>query len=299
KISNDFEQISLQRKDQRCITMANEFESILLQGEDQNINFNKVEYHNHVFNNIMEAEKLSVESTLLQEEDQTVNFNENHVSNNIIEAEKSSVESTSLQEEDQIVNFNEVEHRNHVSNNSIESEKSPVESSLLQGENQTVDFIKVEHYNHVSNNIMETKKSSDFFEAMLLKEDNSFTDFDKAVDHVRRFVKYKGFKVHLGHVIAINKADNEKIIRKRTIVCKHSGVYKPKNPEKPGTSVQQKCQWHMNFFRPQDSLDVIVTTLNNNHNHELSPKAIQFEKNRQFTAEMLQEVEFLVTKCNF
>lgn len=134
---------------------------------------------------------------------------------------------------------------------------------------------------------------------MSLQEGDSFVDFDEAERHIREFSEYKGFGMRLGYVTAVNTAENVKIIRKRTINCKHSGVYKPKNPEKPGTSIQRMCPWHVNLSRPKDSLRVIVTTLNNNHNHDLSPKAMQFEKDRQFTKEMQQEIEFLVAKCRF
>ncbi|CAG8718804.1 7996_t:CDS:2, partial [Cetraspora pellucida] len=46
------------------------------------------------------------------------------------------------------------------------------------------------------------------------------------------------------------------------------------------------------------SFRVIVTTLDDTHNHNLSSKVIQFEKNKQFTDEMRKEIEFFVTKCH-
>ncbi|CAG8641921.1 23301_t:CDS:2 [Racocetra persica] len=42
---------------------------------------------------------------------------------------------------------------------------------------------------------------------------------------------------------------------------------------------------------------ITVTTLNDEHSHDLSPKIIQFEKGKQFTEEMRKKIEFLVTKC--
>ncbi|CAG8766682.1 3064_t:CDS:1, partial [Cetraspora pellucida] len=42
----------------------------------------------------------------------------------------------------------------------------------------------------------------------------------------------------------------------------------------PSTSVQQMYQWHVNPSCPKNNCDVVITTLNNNHNHELSLKAI-------------------------
>ncbi|CAG8816780.1 1703_t:CDS:2, partial [Racocetra persica] len=51
-------------------------------------------------------------------------------------------------------------------------------------------------------------------------------------------------------------------------------------------------------FYNNNGFRVFVTTLNNNHNHDLSPEAIQFEKDKQFTEEMREEINFLVTKCH-
>src|ERR1700740_1355056 len=94
----------------------------------------------------------------------------------------------------------------------------------------------------------------------------------------------------------------DKVMRKRTIYCRHSGQYKAKNPENPGTSVRQSCQWHINLSRPlkqnPNSL-VYITTLVDEHNHELSVEALQFEKLKAFTKEMQDDIAFYVKKCNF
>ncbi|CAG8827159.1 28824_t:CDS:2, partial [Racocetra persica] len=70
----------------------------------------------------------------------------------------------------------------------------------------------------------------------------------------------------------------DKVMRKRTIYCQHSGQYKAKNPENPGTSVRQ-------------GLD--------EHNYELSVEALQFEKLKIFTKKMQDDIVFYVKKCNF
>ncbi|CAG8841201.1 31906_t:CDS:2, partial [Racocetra persica] len=58
--------------------------------------------------------------------------------------------------------------------------------------------------------------------------------------------------------------ETDKVMRKRTIYCRHSGQYKAKNLENPGTSVRQDCQWYINLSRPfkqnPNSL-VYITTL--------------------------------------
>ncbi|CAG8522566.1 8357_t:CDS:2 [Cetraspora pellucida] len=47
-----------------------------------------------------------------------------------------------------------------------------------------------------------------------------------------------------------------------------------------------------------DDFRIFVITLNDNHNHDLLPEAIQFEKDKQFTEEMREEINFFVTKCH-
>ncbi|CAG8608010.1 4131_t:CDS:2, partial [Cetraspora pellucida] len=84
-------------------------------------------------------------------------------------------------------------------------------------------------------------------------------------------------------------AKSGKEVHKQTILYKHLDLFKPKNAKKPSNSAQIQCQWHVNLSRSSKSNDdfyVFVTTLNNNHNHDLSPKVIQFEKNKQFTEEI-------------
>ncbi|CAG8442591.1 4562_t:CDS:2 [Cetraspora pellucida] len=137
-------------------------------------------------------------------------------------------------------------------------------------------------------------------EVISLKEGDSFDNFDEAELYIHRFAEYRGFKIRLEHVKMLDTAENVKEIRKRTILCKHSGMFKQKNVEKQSNSSRIMCLWHVNLSRPLKgnlSFRVIVTTLDDTHNHDLSPEAIQFEKNKQFTDEMRKEIEFLVTKC--
>ncbi|CAG8463252.1 451_t:CDS:1 [Cetraspora pellucida] len=124
---------------------------------------------------------------------------------------------------------------------------------------------------------------------VFLKEGDSFDNFDNAEFHIHQFAEYKGFMVRLGHVKIVDTAENSKVVRKRTILCKHSGIYKPKNTRKASTSARISCPWHINHSCPLKNnfnFCVFVTTLDDNHNHDLSLKAIRFEKNKQFTEEM-------------
>ncbi|CAG8811584.1 8451_t:CDS:2, partial [Cetraspora pellucida] len=131
------------------------------------------------------------------------------------------------------------------------------------------DFDITEYFKesfHFTKNINDITKD---IEVISLKEGDSFDNFDEAKLHIRRFAEYRGFKIRLGHVKMLDTTENVKEIRKRTILCKHSSMFKQKNVEKQ----------------------------NDTHNYDLLLKVIQFEKNKQFTDEMRKEIEFLVTKC--
>ncbi|CAG8570097.1 8027_t:CDS:2 [Gigaspora rosea] len=109
-----------------------------------------------------------------------------------------------------------------------------------------------------------------------------------------------GFKIRLGHVKRVDTAEDESITHKRTILCRHSGTFVPKNNARSSTLARLMCPWHINLSRPlknNPNFHITVTTFNDEHNHDLSPEAIQFEISKQFTEKMWKEVEFLVTKC--
>ncbi|CAG8746443.1 3061_t:CDS:2, partial [Racocetra persica] len=129
----------------------------------------------------------------------------------------------------------------------------------LQNENPDIDFDE-RRYQDVSNCIiiMKDKETSNDFEPVSLQKGNSLSDFEEAENHVRKFAEFKGYfnriiiiedektsndfepvSLQKGHIMAINNAEDERIICKYTINYKHSGVYKPKNPEKLDTSIQQ------------------------------------------------------------
>ncbi|CAG8524721.1 15078_t:CDS:2 [Cetraspora pellucida] len=125
-----------------------------------------------------------------------------------------------------------------------------------------IDFEEFFKFSKKINNISDLST-----ELISLKEGDSFIDFDEAEGHIHRFAEYKEFKVRHGHVMTINTEENEKHIN-----LSHPSKNKP-------------------------SLHVFVTTFNDTHNHDLSLEAINFEKKKQFSEEIRQEIEFLVKKC--
>ncbi|CAG8596150.1 17241_t:CDS:2 [Dentiscutata erythropus] len=105
----------------------------------------------------------------------------------------------------------------------------------------------------------------------------------------------------LGRSTMIETGDG-KIMRKRTVLCRHSGRYQSTNPTKARKSVKSECQWHVNLSRPfkqNPNNYVYVTTLKDEHNYEMCPEALQFERNKAFTKEMQEDVEFYVKRCRF
>ncbi|CAG8576463.1 16725_t:CDS:2 [Cetraspora pellucida] len=138
-------------------------------------------------------------------------------------------------------------------------------------------------------------------EVITLKEVKSFFNFDDAEQQIRGYAEFKGFKTKLGQSTMI-ETENGKIMRKRTILCHHSGRYQLKNSTKSGKSIKLECPWHVNLSRPskQNSNNyVYITTLNDEHNHEMCPEALQFERDKVFTKEMRDDVEFYIRQCHF
>ncbi|CAG8493876.1 13444_t:CDS:2, partial [Gigaspora rosea] len=83
--------------------------------------------------------------------------------------------------------------------------------------------------------------------------------------------------------------EDEKMMQKRTICCQHSGKYRPADPGNPRKSVKLDCPFHINLSRPtkqNPNSYVYVTKLVNQHNHEICPNALQFEKLKAFTEAM-------------
>ncbi|CAG8533987.1 23124_t:CDS:2, partial [Gigaspora rosea] len=137
-------------------------------------------------------------------------------------------------------------------------------------------------------------------EQISLKEGDFFTDFDEAELRIQQFAEYKGFKIRHGCVMIINTAENEKTTQKRTILCKHSCIFKPKNIRKASTSARLLCPWHINLSCPSKdnpNFHDIVTTFNNIHNHELSPEAINFERRNDLQMKCDKKLNFLSQNC--
>ncbi|CAG8825925.1 24405_t:CDS:2, partial [Racocetra persica] len=101
--------------------------------------------------------------------------------------------------------------------------------------------------------------------------------WEEASDTLKLYSQYEGFKLRKGRV---EKTSNG-TIRKRTMLCEHSGKYKSKNIQltKETSTKYIKCLWHVNLSQPQKNNpngNVYITTLDNSYNYDLSPYRTKF-----------------------
>ncbi|CAG8543433.1 3828_t:CDS:2 [Gigaspora rosea] len=195
-------------------------------------------YKQHLFNQyVIENAANYFEQTSLQKEDQNIDLDE--------------LPKRCYKKEDWNLDFDELPQFASNQHIMIELEKAAdyFEQTTLQKEDRNLDFDELPQRISNQYTTMKFEKTPDDLEPILEDSEDPFIDFNK-LEH--NYAEYKGFEVRRGRIMTINGAKNEKIILKRTIDCKYSGVYKPKNPEKPGTLVQQMCQWHVNLSRPKN-----------------------------------------------
>ncbi|CAG8843968.1 24203_t:CDS:1, partial [Gigaspora margarita] len=87
--------------------------------------------------------------------------------------------------------------------------------------------------------------------------------------------------------------------------CEHFGqpeITKSKNPKKETMSKRVGCTWQINLSCPEkENLHKIIciTKLVDEHrNHKLNLSHYNFQKNIEFTTEMIQDVEFYIKTMN-
>jgi len=129
-----------------------------------------------------------------------------------------------------------------------------------------------------------------------------FISWDSAIDYVQKWCNTQGFQTHLNRSERNAKGE----YRKLAIICRHAG--KPKKPltelqtnkekskNKINRSVQMDCKAHVNLSRPEKDNDnqyVFVTTISNDHCHELNCQLVNYENKVIMSEEMLKDIEFL------
>ncbi|CAG8642530.1 4647_t:CDS:1, partial [Paraglomus occultum] len=125
-----------------------------------------------------------------------------------------------------------------------------------------------------------------------LHEGSVFQSWDEALNTISVYARQCGFKLRKGRI----EKTPDGVIRKRTVLCEHSGEYKPRNTLVNKASTKYiKCQWHANLSQPIQNNphgNVYVTTIKNEHNHELSSFRMEFLDNSRPTQQMLERIEF-------
>lgn len=120
-------------------------------------------------------------------------------------------------------------------------------------------------------------------------------DWDSALLEIDLYAQSKGFAVKKQHV---RKQDNQIVYR--TLYCTHGGVYKPNKKDgnqrnKPSRKVGCKFCVHLHLTEA----GVELLTVNNEHNHSLSPDtAIFHPKYRRLSPDMKEHIQLYTEAGN-
>jgi len=169
-------------------------------------------------------------------------------------------------------------------------------------------FITLYVYNQTL--IFATKIASfnTFDEQQQLYIGQHFVTWDSAIDYVQKWCNIQGFQTRLNR----SERNAEGEYRKLTIICQHSGNFRKPltelqtnkdklSKEKIRKSIQMGCKVHINLSRPEKNNDnkyVFITTILNEHCHELNCQLIDYENEVKMTEEMLKDIEFLTKQVH-
>jgi hypothetical protein len=135
-----------------------------------------------------------------------------------------------------------------------------------------------------------------------------FATWDSAIAYVQKWCNAQGFQTRLNR----SKRNANGEYQKLTIICQHAGNNNRKpltemqaseksSNEKISKSIQMGCKAHINLSRREkDNVNqyVFVTTIHNEHCHDLNCQLVDYENEVKMTAEMLTDIEFLTKKVN-
>ncbi|CAG8755466.1 1892_t:CDS:2, partial [Rhizophagus irregularis] len=129
-----------------------------------------------------------------------------------------------------------------------------------------------------------------------------FVTWDTAIEYVQKWCNIQGFQTRFNR----SERNAEGEYRKLTIICQHAGksrkpltelqTNKEKSKKKINKSIQMGCKAHINLSRPErDNINqyVYVTTISNDHCHELNCQLVNYENEVMMSEEMLKDIEFL------
>ncbi|CAB5210828.1 unnamed protein product [Rhizophagus irregularis] len=137
-----------------------------------------------------------------------------------------------------------------------------------------------------------------------------FISWPSAIAYVSEWCNLQGFQSRLDRSDRNNNMPAGEY-RKLAIVCQHSGKYKKplaelslnnnikenhKTIAKVSKTIRLGCKAHINLSRPEKNnvnQYVFVTTIVNEHCHELNSQLINYTKETALTREMIEDIKFL------
>lgn len=134
----------------------------------------------------------------------------------------------------------------------------------------------------------------------IIKVGTSFSTWEDAEIKLNQYAKFTGFSLRRKRV----EADKEGTVRRRTFECSFSG--KPISNQIIDISHQRQrpaqkiiCPWHINLTKPKSSTEIGITSIIGEHNHSMIPDICLYApKYRKLSSEILDKIEFYVTKGN-
>ncbi|CAG8739279.1 34464_t:CDS:2, partial [Gigaspora margarita] len=152
-----------------------------------------------------------------------------------------------------------------------------------------IDYIEanIEKPNYVDINYTEAN-----MEGNSLYEGIKFSSWIICDSFLDKWSKSRGFKIIKDRVF---KDDN--IVRRRSYICEYRKRYESKSKQKTFTK-KILCPWHLNVSCPSNNGEITVNTIVNEHNYELSIESIQFQQDKIFNQDILDDIKFMTEYCN-
>ncbi|CAG8626642.1 13925_t:CDS:2 [Gigaspora rosea] len=125
-----------------------------------------------------------------------------------------------------------------------------------------------------------------------LYEGKKFSSWIICDSFLDKWSKSRGFKIIKDRVF---KDDN--IVLKRSYIHEHGKKYESKSKQKTFTK-KISCPWHLNVSCSSNNGNITVNTIVNEHNHELSVESIQFQQDKIFNQDILDDIKFMTEHCN-
>ncbi|CAG8695672.1 1636_t:CDS:1, partial [Dentiscutata heterogama] len=125
-----------------------------------------------------------------------------------------------------------------------------------------------------------------------LYEGKKFSNWIICNSFLDKWSKSRGFKIIKDRIFK-----DSDIVWRRSYICEHEKKYKSKFKQKTFTK-KILCPWHLNVSYPSNDGEITINIIVNKHNHELSIESIQFQQNKIFNQDILDDIKFMTKHCN-